>query len=213
MSLELWLAYLLATTVVLISPGPTVLLVVSYALSDGKRTALYTVPGVALGDFAAMSLSLAGLGTLLATSASAFAVVKWLGAAYLVYLGVKMWRGRPLDLTAADPRRPPTKAAAGRHRAMASHAFMVTLLNPKSILFFVAFLPQFLDHTAPVASQLALMGGTFLVLATVNAALYAVLAGSIRRWLKRPRLMTGVQRSLGTLLIGAGVGLATLRRA
>lgn len=101
MSLDLYLAYLLATTVLLVIPGPTILLVVGFAVSRGRRTALWTAPGVAPGDATAMVASLAGLGAVMATSATAFIVMKWLGALYLIYLGLTMWRAAPAPGTLA----------------------------------------------------------------------------------------------------------------
>jgi threonine/homoserine/homoserine lactone efflux protein len=207
-TVELWLAFVAASAVVLAVPGPTVLLVTSYVFSEGRRSARATVPGVALGDCVAMTASLAGLGAAVAASATAFTVLKWAGAAYLVWLGATMWRAKP---------QPPAVAGAAlpalRDRAMFAHAFAVTALNPKSIAFFVAFLPQFVAPGAPVPPQLAILGATFLVLATANAAAYAALAGTARRGLSRPGVVRAVNRLGGTLLIGAGVMTATLRRA
>jgi threonine/homoserine/homoserine lactone efflux protein len=141
MTLSLWLAFVAASSILLIIPGPTVLLVVSYALGQGWRTALPMAIGVALGDFTAMTLSMLGLGALLATSATLFTILKWVGAIYLVWLGLKLWRaGGTLE---AAPR-----TDACRPRRMLGHAWLVTALNPKSITFFVAFLPPFLDPHA-----------------------------------------------------------------
>src|SRR3972149_4281875 len=147
MTLHLWISFVLASGVLLLIPGPTVLLVIGYALSDGRRSALSVLTGVALGDFVAMSLSVVGLGALLAASATAFTVLKWVGAAYLVYLGVMMWR-RP-------PRPVPDLVAGDRasDAAKLGHAFTVTVLNPKSIAFFVAFVPQFISPSAPMAAR------------------------------------------------------------
>ena len=141
MAFETWAAFAAASAVLLIIPGPTVLLVVSYALGQGWRTALPMAVGVALGDFTAMTLSMLGLGALLATSATLFTVLKWVGAAYLVYLGIKLWRAG--DTLEAAPRTDAVSAAK-----MLGHAWLVTALNPKSITFFVAFLPAFLDPNA-----------------------------------------------------------------
>ena len=141
MTLETWLAFVAASSVLLVIPGPTILLVVSYALGQGWRAALPTAIGVALGDFTAMTLSMLGIGALLAASATLFTILKLAGAAYLIWLGVKLWRaGGTLD---AQPITEVTRP--GR---MVAHAWLVTALNPKSITFFVAFLPQFLDHSA-----------------------------------------------------------------
>src|ERR1041385_1238057 len=146
MTFEAWAAFAAATAVLLVIPGPTVLLVVSYALGQGWRTALPTAIGVPLGDFTAMTLSMLGVGALLAASATVFTVLKWIGAAYLVWLGVKLWRaGGSLN---AEPR---TDAASALR--MLGHAWFVTALNPKSITFFVAFLPQFLDPQADFAGR------------------------------------------------------------
>jgi homoserine/homoserine lactone efflux protein len=205
-TLELYAAYLVATTVVLILPGPTIMLVVSYALSEGRRSAWPTVIGVAGGDLVAMSCSLAGLGALLSTSATAFTALKWAGAAYLVYLGIRMWRSEIRVGEAAASIRP--RAAL----PIIGHALVVTALNPKGILFFIAFLPQFVSPAAPIAPQLLLLGGTFLVLAIVNATLYALLAGSVRDAVRRPGVMKVAQRLGGSVLIGAGIMTATLRR-
>ncbi len=147
MSIETWLAFTAASAILLVIPGPTVLLVVSYALGQGWRTALPMAVGVALGDFTAMTLSLLGLGALLAASATVFTVLKWLGAAYLVYLGVKLWRA------GGTPRRDSPAPMSRRPLKMLAHAFLVTALNPKSLTFFVAFLPQFIDQKAAFLPQ------------------------------------------------------------
>ena len=206
MAIELWLAFAAASAVLLAIPGPTVLLVVAYALGQGKRAAMATTAGVALGDFTAMTASLLGLGLLLATSANLFTALKWAGAAYLVYLGIKLWRA-----PVATPDMPsPTPVSS---RRMLAHTWLVTALNPKSIVFFVAFLPQFLDPTRPLLAQLVVMEATFLALATVNAAAYAGLAQSARRLIRTPSIQRAVNRTGGSLLIGAGLLTATLRRA
>ena len=173
MSFELWLAFCAAAMLVLIIPGPTVALVIGYALGEGRRAALAIVAGVALGDFTAMTCSMLGLGALLAASATLFTILKWIGAAYLVWLGIKLWRapvGEEAD--AAIEWRPAW--------TMMAHAYAVTALNPKSILFFVAFVPQFMDAAAPIAPQAALLIVTFVTLAALNAGLYALLAGRAR---------------------------------
>lgn len=209
MSVELYLAYVAATLVLLIIPGPTILLVVSYALSEGRRAALASTAGVVLGDLTAMVFSLAGLGALMAASALAFSIVKWVGAAYLVWLGIKMWRSKPqaLDVDGGASRTP------RRHKDMLVQTWIVTALNPKGIVFFMAFLPQFLVHDAPVLPQFVLLGGTFLVLAGLNALVYALMAGSLRARIASPRGLGWVNRIGGSVLIGAGVVTAGLQRA
>lgn len=198
MSIEHWLAFVAASAVLLAIPGPTILLVISYALGHGRKAAPASVAGVALGDFTAMTASMLGLGVLLATSAMLFTVLKWVGAAYLLYLGYKLWR--------APAGSAETHGDSGtRPGRIFVHLYAVTALNPKSIVFFVAFLPQFLDATAPLLPQILIMETTFLVLATINALLYALLATAARRTIRKPSVQRAVNRVGGSLLIGAGV--------
>lgn len=204
MSIEVWVAFVAASTILLIIPGPTVLLVVSYALGQGWRSALPMAVGVALGDFKAMTLSMLGVGALLAASAGLFTALKWLGAAYLIWLGVKLIRaGGTLE---AEPRT--DRASAGK---MMGHAWLVTALNPKGITFFVAFLPQFLNPEISFVTQMVIFEATFLVLAFGNAIGYAIIASRARRLVGNPRAISWFNRAGGTLLIGAG--LVTARTA
>ena len=204
MSLETWLAFAAATTVLLIIPGPTILLVISYALGQGMRTALPVAIGVALGDFTAMTLSMLGLGALLAASSLLFTALKWAGAAYLVWLGIRLWR-------AAGTR----EAAPQRHQApaprMLGHAWLVTALNPKSLTFFVAFLPQFIDRTADFWGQMLIFEATFIVLAFANAVGYGLVASRALRLLGSARAVSVCNRLGGSLLIGAGIAAVSLR--
>ncbi|MDQ0395275.1 LysE family translocator [Labrys monachus] len=208
MALDHWLAFVAASAVLLAIPGPTVLLVISYALGHGRRSAGATVAGVALGDFTAMTASMLGLGALLATSAAIFTALKWIGAAYLIYLGVKLWRAPVSGASGA-----PAAGKASRAGRIFLHAYVVTALNPKSILFFVAFLPQFLDAGRPLAMQMAIFEATFLVLATLNAGLYAAMASMARTTIRRPTVQRAVNRTGGALMIGAGVLAAGWKRA
>jgi len=166
MSFEHWFAFAAASAVLLAIPGPTILLVISYALGHGRKTAGATVAGVALGDFTAMTASMLGLGALLATSAAIFTVLKWVGAAYLIWLGIKLWRAPVAAGGDADVETTPTE----RPLRIFFHTYAVTALNPKSIVFFVAFLPQFLDLGQPLFTQMAIFELTFLTLAIVNAS-------------------------------------------
>jgi threonine/homoserine/homoserine lactone efflux protein len=202
MSFESWAAFTAASTVLLIIPGPTVLLVLSYALGQGWRTALPMAVGVALGDFTAMTLSMVGLGALLAASATLFTLLKWVGAAYLVYLGVKLWRaGGALE---AAPRTDVASAAR-----MLGHAWLVTALNPKSITFFVAFLPAFLDPQADFLTQMLVFETTFLLLAFANAFGYALVASRARGVVSNPQANGVINKVGGGLLIGAGAATVT----
>jgi threonine/homoserine/homoserine lactone efflux protein len=206
MTFESWAAFTAASAVLLIIPGPTVLLVVSYALGQGWRTVLPMTVGVALGDFTAMTLYMLGLGALLATSATVFTLLKWVGAAYLVYLGIRLWRaGGTLD---AAPRTDAVSAAK-----MLGHAWLVTALNPKSITFFVAFLPAFLDPKADFLTQMVVFETTFLVLAFANAFGYALVAARARGFVANPRAIGVVNKVGGGLLISAGAATVTFAGA
>ena len=206
MSFEHWLTFAAASAIMLAIPGPTILLVISYALGHGRRTAGATVAGVALGDFTAMTASMLGLGALLATSATIFTVLKWVGAAYLIWLGIKLWRAPVADPEAAHP-------AEERPAKIFAHAYVVTALNPKSIVFFVAFLPQFLDLSRPALPQMLIFEATFLVLATLNALAYALMAAAARQTIRKPGIQRVVNRTGGSLLIAAGLVTAGWRRA
>jgi threonine/homoserine/homoserine lactone efflux protein len=208
MSLEAWLAFAAASAILLAIPGPTILLVVSYALGHGRRTAFATVSGVALGDFTAMTASLFGLGAVLATSAALFTLLKWIGGAYLIWLGIKLWRAPVIGEPVADNDNLPEEKSL----KIFLHAYIVTALNPKSIVFFVAFVPQFLNPALPFFGQMAIMEATFLVLAILNAATYAILAHSARGLIRKASVQRAVNRSGGTLLIAAGAVTAGYRR-
>ncbi|WOS61539.1 LysE family translocator [Sinorhizobium fredii] len=209
MSFEHWFAFVAASALLLAIPGPTILLVISYAISHGRKAAGATVAGVALGDFTAMTASMLGLGALLAASATIFTVLKWIGAAYLVWLGIKLWKAPVAGSSKNDSEGP----AAERPLRIFLHAYAVTALNPKSIIFFVAFLPQFLDLSRPLLAQMAIFETTFLVLAAANAMLYASLASAAGNTIRKPNVRRFVNRTGGSLLIGAGLLSLGLKRA
>ena len=208
MSLEHWLAFAVASQILLVIPGPTVLLVISYALGYGRRPAAAIVAGVALGDLTSITASMLGLGAILATSAEIFTVLRLVGGAYLIWLGIKLWRA-PVTAETDDSAGVPM----ARPARMFAHAYAVTALNPKSIVFFVAFVPQFLDAARPLGPQMALLAATFVGLATLNATLYALLAASARRTLRAPSARRAVNRVGATLLMAAGLLALGWRRA
>ncbi len=207
MPIELWLAYVATSAVVLAIPGPTILLVLSYSIAHGRQATLPLVAGVALGDSVAITLSLIGLGTLLATSALWFTIIKWIGGLYLIYLGILLLRGadKPMQMQ-SDERRESSP------RKLFANAFIVTALNPKSIVFFIALLPQFISAAHPVVPQLWILGVTFVVLATIGATSYALFATSIRRFLASPRAQKAYGYVGGGLLCGAGLWALSAKR-
>jgi len=205
-SLDIYLAFVAASLVVLLVPGPTVLLVIAHSLREGRRATVPTIAGVVVGDALAVTVSLAGLGAVLAASAALFTALKWVGAAYLVWLGLRSLIEKPCGGWAAADSVESTRRLAGR-------AFIVTALNPKGIAFFVAFVPQFFNPGAPLLPQMVLMGVTFVALAGVTNSGYSLAAARIARHLTRPLWRNAMRWSSGLVLIGAGLMTATLRRA
>ena len=207
MSIEHWLAFVAASAVLLIIPGPTILTVISYSVAQGRRANVPLVAAVALGDSTALVVSLLGLGALLASSAFWFTLIKWAGGLYLLFLGIKLLRA---GVSPAESTAPPVSASRWK---LFVNTYLVTALNPKGIVFFVAFLPQFLNPAAPVAPQLWVLAITFVVMATLNATLYAVFAGSARRLLASPRAQRRFNFAGGSLLSAAGVWALLAKRA
>jgi len=205
LSFELWLAFALASAALLAVPGPTVMLVVSYALGRGRVTGWATVPGVTLGDFTAMTVSLLGAGVVLAASAALFTALKLAGAAYLIWLGLRMWRAAPSP-SAAHPN-----TASGGWFRMFANAYIVTALNPKGIVFFVAFVPQFVNTAQPLWPQFAILEATFLTLAAANVVIWAVLAGDMRARFRSPRMLRRLNRVGAGFLVSAGFVTALVR--
>lgn len=205
MPLDLWLAFVAASTTLLLIPGPTILLVLSYALSKGKSVAIASAAGVALGDLIAMTATLLGLGALVLASATAFTILKWVGAMYLIWLGYKLVRSAPSAGLA------PVRAVSAK--GVFGHAAAVTALNPKSIAFFVAYVPQFIRPEQPLLPQFVILTATFVSLAALNALACALLADRLRRVIARTSILAWITRAGGATLIGMGLMTATLRRA
>jgi threonine/homoserine/homoserine lactone efflux protein len=204
MAFEIWLAFVAASIALVLIPGPTVLLVVSYALGQGWRAALPMAVGVALGDFTAMSMSVLGIGALLLTSATVFTVVKWIGAAYLVYLGIKLFR-------ASGALRAEPKTDVSSALRMAAHAWLVTSLNPKCVLFFVAFFPQFIDPHIAFWPQVLILQATFLAISFASVLSYGFFASRARGLVRSERVIGTVNKAGGAMLIGAGVASVAIR--
>lgn len=207
MDWRIWIGFATASALIGLVPGPGVMSIVGYALSSGRRVALASVAGIALGNGIAMTLSLAGVGALLAASAFAFAAVKWIGALYLIGLGL---------LTVARSRR----SADGRASlappltsrvAFASNVAVGTF-HPKTIVFFVAFAPQFIDPATRYAPQAALLIATFCGVVACTDTLYALAAARASRALRRSRATLWTKRVGGGVLIASGIATAAARR-
>lgn len=179
MTLETWLLYFLASIGLSLSPGPNGLLALTHGALYGWRRALFTVAGGAVGFVVLVALSMFGIGALLKSSLVWLAVMKWLGGAYLVWLGVQVWRAPPIGLELH------ASAAPAPGHALFRQGLLSAVTNPKGILFFAAFLPQFIDPARSLVLQFAIMAGTFAVVEIVTEVLIASTAHRIRPWLRR----------------------------
>ena len=206
MSIELWLAFVSASAVLLIIPGPTILTIIGYSISHGRRANVPLVVAVVLGDSTAMAVSLVGLGALLANSAFWFTAVKLAGGLYLLYLGLKQLRAGLSQVKPTISEKP------GSRWRLFANTYLVTALNPKGIIFFVAFLPQFIRSDTSVTQQLWVLAVTFVALAALNATLYTVFAGAAGRILTSPRAQRRFNLAGGSLLSIAGVWALLAKR-
>jgi len=207
MSLEIWLLYLAAAIGLSLTPGPSGLLSLTHGACFGLRPTVYTVLGGALGFFAIIAASLAGMGALLAASERAFTIAKWIGAAYLIYLGVKVWRA-PAPVVSTEGPGPQPRSA--RPLRMFNEGFLVAASNPKALIFFTAFLPQFMVPGVSYPVQLAVFGGTFVAVEVAYELVLAGLAQRIAPWLARHGRW--FNRAAGATFVGIGAALTTAGR-
>jgi threonine/homoserine/homoserine lactone efflux protein len=203
-SSEALVVFTAAALLLIITPGPAVLFIVARSLEQGRRGGLVSALGVATGGLAHVAAAALGLSALLLSSALAFSVVKWAGAVYLIVLGLRTLFGRPTE--AAET----SVAAAPDLRRTFGQGVVVNILNPKTALFFLAFLPQFVDVSRPdVTKQLLVLGSIFVILAVVSDMTYVLVASSLRGVLKSHPGFLRVQRYVsGTVYLGLGVSAA-----
>ena len=204
MGMQTYLAFVLATAIMIALPGPSVLLTVAHSLSFGWRRALATVAGETMGIAVQLMIVAVGLTSLLNVVAEAFAWLRWAGAAYLVYLGVKQWR------SADKPLKVDTSAVSRTNLLV--QGLITTIFNPKSLIFIAAFLPQFIDASLPLGMQVAFIVPTFLVITFSVASIWALVAGKARGFLQSQRAIRSVSQTAGGLMIIAGMGLALSHR-
>ncbi len=202
MNTQLFAAFLLITVLLFLTPGPIVTLIVAAGARQGTRAALLTVAGATTGNAVLIALIAVGLGWVLKTSAEIFDYLRWIGAAYLVFLGVQAWRHAGASGAAPTP-------AAHVH---AWRGFIVAITNPKTIAFFTAFLPQFLDSTLPIERQLLVMCAVSVTLGSILDSGWAVAAGFGRAWFLKPKHNRLLARLSGLVLIGGGIWLSLARR-
>ena len=204
MELHVYLAFVVATTIMIALPGPSVLLTVAHSISFGWKNALSTVAGATLGIAVQLIVAAIGLTSLLTVVAEAFEWLRWVGAAYLVYLGIKQWR------SASEPLAVGTSSVSRTNLFV--QGLVITIPNPKSLIFIAAFLPQFIDAARPLGLQFSVIVPTFLVITFSVTSVWALIAGNVRGLLQRQRAFQSVLRTAGGLMIIAGVGLALSRR-
>lgn len=195
--------FVVASLVLAVSPGPAVMYIVSRGMAGGRRAGIVSALGIATGGLLHVTAAVVGISALVAASARAFTVIKWVGALYLIYLGVKTWRtaGRDVErLEQADSRR------------VFTDAVVVNALNPKAAVFFLAFLPQFVDpgRGSPVMQTLTL-GAVFILVALASDTAYGIASG----WLSERLRVSGVglRRVGGAAMIGLGAGALLLERS
>jgi threonine/homoserine/homoserine lactone efflux protein len=200
MQADVFIAFVFISTAVLVFPGPSILLIVANSLQRGSIVGLYTVAGGMAAMLAQILVALAGLTSVERAFDSGFAYVRWAGVVYLLYLGVQRWRGQ----AHSELRGRATRS----YSSAVTEGFVVALTNPGTMLFFVAFFPQFLNADAPSGPQLTLMAATFMVLTLVVDSSYALLSGRIGRYLHEPGRARMRNRVAGAILMAAAVALA-----
>lgn len=202
MNWELFTAFLLITTILVITPGPIVTLVIATGASQGIRAALTTVAGTTFGNMLLLAAIAFGLSWVLANAVVLFDILRWAGAAYLIWLGVEAWRHAGANAAVAAPRR----------QVNFWRGFVVALSNPKTIAFFTAFLPQFVDPSLPAARQLIVMCAVSVALAAVTDSSWAIAAGLGRAWFMQTWRAKLLGRLSGVALMAGGVWLSLARR-
>jgi len=204
MDWNLYLAFVVTSILLILLPGPSVLLTIVHSLAFGWRRALNTVLGATCGVAVQLAVALVGMTSFMLFMADWFEWLRWAGVAYLVYLGVQQWR--------TEPEAVPAGTGQARGRALFLQSLMVTTANPKTLIFFAAFFPQFIDPATALAVQLPLLATSFLVITYVFTAFWAVLAGRAGRLFRTTARIRLRNRLTGGLLVGAGLGLSLARR-
>ncbi|HTS94873.1 MAG TPA: LysE family translocator [Stellaceae bacterium] len=200
---ELYLAFILATTILILIPGPNVALIVANSVAYGTRYGLLTVAGTSSAMAVLLGVTMLGMTAMLETLSHWFEWIRWVGVTYLLYLGLSQWRALAVDLTKTKPQERSVHTIYWR-------GFLVSLSNPKTLLFYGAFFPQFVTVGSDVETQVGVLALTFLVIAIILDGAWALLAGRARRFLAvRGKLRN---RLSGGLLMAAGVGLALAHR-
>ncbi len=205
MDYNIYFIFIIATSIMIALPGPSVLLTVAHSLSFGGRRALATVLGATVGVGIQLLIAAIGLASVLHTAAEVFEWIRWAGAAYLVYLGFKQWRSANESLT--------TDAKTSSRKSLFIQGIVITVPNPKSLIFIAAFLPQFIDTSRPLGLQFAIIVPSFLVIAFAVTSVWALAAGKARGIFGSQSASKRVSQGSGGLMVLAGLGLALARRS
>ena len=206
MTVETWLLFAITETALCFTPGPAVLLVLSHGLTRGMGASIWANLGILAGNAVYFALSATGLGAVLLASYEVFSAIRWLGAAYLIWLGVSAFLGRSEVIAV----KPAVAASAGRTFV---NGLVLQVANPKALVFFTALLPQFIDPHGSVVAQVAILGVTSVVIEFFVLLAYGAAAGRLTAVAARPRFQTVANRVAGSMLVAAGVGLARVERA
>ncbi|NQV45840.1 MAG: LysE family translocator [Rhodospirillales bacterium] len=199
----LWTAFVVAATLLAIMPGPVVTLVVANSLTYGSRSGLLNILGTTIGNTILLLVGAMGMAWILAAMAQWFDIIRLAGAAYLIYLGIRQWCEKAHGLE----EHPEAK----RGQSLFWQGFVVAVTNPKTIVFYAAFFPHFMNPELAAADQVIILSATFLIIMTTVDVSYALLAGRLRPWLTGERRGRMRNKITGTLLIGTGIALALTR--
>lgn len=205
MSFEPWITFVLASSALMLVPGPAMIFMFGLALNEGLTKALTSLPGLMLGLASSITISLLGAGAVLLASAELFAALKFLGAAYLIYLGVQLWLSAP-TVTGSE------QLSSDKQKNMFWPAFLIALLNPKGLVFFIAFLPQFVDKTSATLPQFLVLGGTFCSIAFTAAVASAIAGSGLRHRAKSKIALQILNKFGGGFLVLSGVLAASSAR-
>lgn len=205
MSFETWIAFVVASGALMLVPGPAMLFMIGIALNNGLSRAFTALPGLAIGLVTSISISLLGAGAILLASAHLFTALKLVGAAYLIYLGVRLWMSNPGEIAAEDDER-------AAQRNLFWPAFLVAVLNPKALIFYIAFLPQFVTVKQAALPQFLILGTTFCVIALLAAVVSAVAGFGLRRGATSKRALVTLNRCGAGAMVASGLLTASSAR-
>lgn len=208
MTWQIWSAFVVVETALCLTPGPAVLLVLSQALTRGAPKAIWSITGILAANTVYFILSATGVGAILLASYDLFFAIKWIGAAYLIWLGVSAFLGKSKSFSVRAGDATPVHGSR-----LFLNGFILQMSNPKALVFFTALVPQFINPHAAIVPQVAILAATSVVIEFTVQLFYAALAGRAAHLAAQPRFARITDRVAGSLLIGAGLGMAALRKA